>query len=121
MTTVGFLLMKLASGSAASSMTVTATSTATTMMGRCSVMPTAVRMESIEKTRSSRMIWKMAAPALEMTTSLALPFLSSMSWLGAGSTVWWISLVAFHIRNRPPAIRIRSFHENSLPNTVMTG
>ena len=117
MTTVGFLAMKLARGSAASSMTVTAARTATTMIGRCSVMPTAVRMESIEKTRSRMMIWKIAAPALEMTTS----FLSSTSWLGVGSTVWWISLVAFQIRNRPPAIRIRSFHENAFPNTVKTG
>ncbi len=50
------------------------------------------------------MIWTMAAPALLMTTA----FLSRTSWLGVGSTVWWISLVAFHSRNSPPAIRIRS-------------
>ncbi len=53
MTTVGLRSMKLASGVAASSMTVTATMTATTMIGTCGVMPTAVMMLSTEKTRSS--------------------------------------------------------------------
>ena len=39
----------------------------------------------------------------------------------SGSTVWWISLVAFQIRNRPPAIRIRSRQEKPWPNAVKTG
>ena len=38
-----------------------------------------------------------------------------------GSTVWWISLVAFQIRNRPPAIRIRSRQEKPWPKAVKTG
>ncbi len=42
-------------------MTVTATTTATTMIGRCGVMPTAVMMLSTEKTRSSSRIWPIAA------------------------------------------------------------
>ncbi len=62
MTIVGFFSMKLASGVAASSITVTATTTAMTMIGRCGVMPTAVMMLSTEKTRSSSRIWPMAAP-----------------------------------------------------------
>ncbi len=106
MTMVGFLLMKLASGSAASSMTATATSTAMTMIGICSVMPTAVMMLSIENTRSSIRICPIAA------VKVMLPaLLSNISGPGSGSTLWWISLVAFHTRNRPPAIRIRSRHE----------
>ncbi|MNE42950.1 hypothetical protein D3C80_1371020 [compost metagenome] len=38
-----------------------------------------------------------------------------------GSTFSWISLVAFHSRNKPPAIRIMSFHEKLWPNTSITG
>ena len=38
-----------------------------------------------------------------------------------GSTVWWISLVAFQTRNRPPAIRIRSRQEKAWPKAVKTG
>ena len=38
-----------------------------------------------------------------------------------GSTVWWISLVAFQTRNRPPAIRIRSRHEKPWPKAEKTG
>ena len=38
-----------------------------------------------------------------------------------GSTVWWISLVAFHTRKRPPAIRIRSRQEKPWPKAVKTG
>jgi hypothetical protein len=110
MTTVGLLLMKLPSGSAASSITVTATITATIMIGRWSVMPTAVRIESIENTMSSRMIWKIAPPTLEIAAVLTSGADSSAS----GSTLWWISLVAFQIRNRPPAIRIRSRHEKAV-------
>ena len=52
------------------------------------------------------MIWKMAEPTLLMTTSF-LSF-SSRAWDGVVSVAWWISLVAFHSRKRPPAIRIRS-------------
>ncbi|CLQ41024.1 Uncharacterised protein [Mycobacterium tuberculosis] len=53
--------MKLASGVAAISMTVTADMTATIMIGRWGVMPTAVMMLSIEKTRSRRRICPIAA------------------------------------------------------------
>jgi hypothetical protein len=41
--------MKSASGVASTIMTTAATITATTVMGRCSVIPTAVMMLSIEK------------------------------------------------------------------------
>ena len=112
MTMVGFLWMKLASGSAAKNMTATAIVTATIMIGTCWVMPTAVRIESMEKTRSSIRICTMAAPKLV----IALFFASIMSPVGAGSTVWWISLVAFHSRNMPPAIRIRSRQEKAVSN-----
>ena len=37
--------------------------------------------------------------------------------MGSGSMVWWISLVAFHTRNRPPASRIRSRQENARSTT----
>ncbi|MCY1246675.1 hypothetical protein D9M72_599370 [compost metagenome] len=47
-----------------------------------------------------------------MTTSF-LSF-SSMSFDGVVSTAWWISLVAFHTRNRPPAMRIRSRQEKAV-------
>ena len=112
MTTVGLRAMKFPSGSAAISITVTATMTAIYMTARLSVMPTAVRIESSEKTMSSRMICVMALPKL----STAPPFLSSTPSPGVGSTLWWISLVAFQIRNRPPAIRIMSRQENSVSN-----
>ena len=74
MTMVGLLPMKRASGSAASSMTATATRTAANMIGRSSVMPTAVMMLSSEKTMSSTRIWPIAeaierlpAPTLEVS------------------------------------------------------
>ncbi|CPN08941.1 Uncharacterised protein [Bordetella pertussis] len=49
----------------------------------------------------------------------ALP--PNMSSPGLGSTWWWISLVAFHTRNRPPATRMTSRHENPWPNSSNTG
>ncbi|MNL50179.1 hypothetical protein D3C87_1731740 [compost metagenome] len=61
-TMVGLRSMKCASGSAASSIVSTATITAITITGTCSVMPTAVMIESIEKTRSSSRIWKITPP-----------------------------------------------------------
>jgi hypothetical protein len=73
-TTVGLSLMNLASGSAATSITITALITAMIMIGRCSVMPTAVMMLSIENTMSSIRIWKIAA-AKPMVT--VLPSLDS--------------------------------------------
>ncbi len=51
-TMVGFFSMKRDSGFTATSITVTATMTAMYMMAISSVMPTAVMIESIEKTRS---------------------------------------------------------------------
>ncbi len=53
MTMVGFAWMKAESGLTASIITATATSTAITITGTSSVMPTAVMMESTENTRSS--------------------------------------------------------------------
>ncbi len=79
-TTVGFAAMKRESGSAAISITVTAVTTAITMIGTCSVMPTAVMIESIEKTRSSTRIWPIAAAKPMLAP---LPAFSS----GFGSTV----------------------------------
>jgi len=35
--------------------------------------------------------------------------------------VWWISLVAFQFRNRPPAIMIRSRREKPWPKALKTG
>ena len=57
MTTVGLRWTKFASGSAAISMAPTATTTAIIITGTCGVMPTAVMMLSIEKTRSRARIW----------------------------------------------------------------
>ena len=75
MTTVGLASMKRDSGPEATSITTTATTTAMTMMPISSVMPTAVMIESTEKTRSSRRIWTITAPmvavaALETIVSL---------------------------------------------------
>jgi hypothetical protein len=39
----------------------------------------------------------------------------------SGSTLWWISVVAFQTRNRPPAIRMRSRHEKPWPNASKSG
>src|SRR3546814_20768981 len=91
MTTVGFFAMKFASGVAAVNITATATSTAITMIGTWSVMPTAVMIESIEKTRSSRMIWKIAA----LTVSPATFLVSNTSSLGSRLTLLWYSMVHF--------------------------
>ena len=49
--------MNAASGPTATIITPTATTTAMTMIGKCSVMPTAVMMLSTEKTMSIMMIW----------------------------------------------------------------
>ena len=73
-------------------------------------MPTAVRIESIEKTMSSSMIWTIAAPK----PSTACEVVSKTSSSAPGSTLWWISLVAFHSRKRPPAMRIRSRQEKAV-------
>src|SRR5688572_28162723 len=99
--------MKLAMGVAASIITPTEMITAAAMIGMASVMPMAVRIESIEKTMLSSMICTIAEAKLVETGC----FLSSMSSLGTGSREWWISLVAFHTRNRPPAMRMMSRQE----------
>ncbi|MNP69270.1 hypothetical protein D3C76_1653430 [compost metagenome] len=57
--------MNFASGVAASNMTVTAVTTAMTMIWICGVMPTAVMMLSIEKTRSRIRICTITAPKVE--------------------------------------------------------
>ena len=115
MTMVGLAAMKRPSGSAANSITAMATITAMYMMARCSVMPTAVMIESTENTRSSSRIWKMAPPTVRVTwpTMFSLP--------SSGSTVWWISFVAFQTRNKPPARRIRSRHEKDWSNALNSG
>ncbi len=82
------------------------------MIGISSVMPTAVRIESTENTMSSAMIWAMAAA--KPSAALPLSGSSSSPLSPSGSMLWWISLVAFHNRNRPPAIRIRSRPENAV-------
>ena len=62
-------------------------------------------IESSEKTRSITAIWVTASKKLWATLT---------SWLSSTpSTEEWISTVAFHSRNRPPASRIRSRHENA--------
>ena len=113
---VGFCSMKLASGVAATNITVIATITAMYMIASSSVMPTAVMIESTEKTRSSSRIWKIAPPRVRFSV---WPTISSL-W-SCGSTEWWISLVAFQTRKRPPAIRIRSRQEKPCPKAVKTG
>ena len=105
-TIVGFFSMKLASGVAATSITVIATMTAMYMIASSSVMPTAVMIESTENTRSSSRIWKIAPPSV---SGDAWPTIVVL--VVGRIDVWWISLVAFQIRNRPPAIRIRSRQE----------
>ncbi len=80
-TIVGWALMKSESGFAASSMASTATMTATTMMGTCGVMPTAVMMLSTENTMSSKRICPMADP----NPSTAV-LRSKMVGAGSGST-----------------------------------
>ena len=106
MTIVGFFSMKRDNGLTATIITVTATMTAIYMIEISSVMPTAVMIESIENTRSSSRIWKIA-PVIEISS--VRPIMFSLG--SSGSTEWWISLVAFQTRNRPPAIRMRSRQE----------
>jgi hypothetical protein len=64
-----------------------------------SVMPTAVTMLSREKRRSSSRIWVIADPKVIVAFAV-----SKISSFGVGSTLWWISLVAFQTRNRLPTI-----------------
>ena len=80
-------------------------------------MPTAVMIESSENTRSMTMIWPMMAPKVARTAAAAPGALCS-AW---SSYISWISPVAFQIRNSPPASRIRSRPEISLPSTVKIG
>ena len=72
MTMVGLLPMKRASGSAATIIRPTATSTAITMIGMSSVMPTAVMMLSSENTRSSSRIWPMTPATVTPATPAAV-------------------------------------------------
>ena len=81
-------------------MTTIATMTAATITGRWSAMPTAVITLSSEKITSSSMIWT-------ITAAKPLPPLSGAS-SSSPSTSLKISVVAFQIRNRPPANRTRS-------------
>ena len=63
-------------------------------------MPTAVMIESSENTRSMTMIWAITPAKLDATLADSLP--------SSPSSNWCTSPVLFQIRNRPPAIRIRS-------------
>ena len=98
---------EVGSGSAAKSIARTATVTAAAMIGKCSVIPTAVRIKSTEKTMSSIRTWMIA----ELKVSVPRPT-SNTSSLGLKSMLWCISLVAFQTRKSPPAIRMRSRQEN---------
>src|SRR3990172_1254026 len=92
----------------------TASTIARTMMGISRTMPTAVMTESREKMASRATIW-----------AITLPKLAAAPWVEAcpvsPSSFWWISWVAFAMRNRPPRIRIRSRPENSSPSTLKSG
>jgi hypothetical protein len=59
--------------------------------------------------------------AKPITAAFSKGLPSNMSPPGVGSMLWWISLVAFQRRNRPPAMRIMSFHDKALPNSSTTG
>jgi hypothetical protein len=87
--------------------------TAAIMMRTSSTMPTAVMIESSEKTMSITMICRITAVKVAFTALLASP--------SSPSSEPWISVVAFQTRNRPPAIRIRSRPEISWPSTVNSG
>src|SRR6266849_3751699 len=76
-------------------------------------MPTAVMIESNEKTMSMIMICRITPEKVAPTAAEAAPFSPSSSW--------WISLVLFHRRKRPPAIRMRSRPEISWRKTVKSG
>ena len=61
-TTVGWALTKRVRGLEAITITTMAMVTAAIMTPRCSTMPTAVMMESREKTASSTRIWAITTP-----------------------------------------------------------
>jgi len=75
---VGWRSMNLATGSEAKYITNIATTTAAIITSKCSAMPTAVMIESIEKTKSITAIWRMAETMLS-ATGLAPPSSSSPS------------------------------------------
>ncbi len=99
--------MKAPSGPEATIISTTATTTATTMIGNSLVMPTAVMMLSTEKTMSMITIWTKRGGDAEPRRGAPRPRPSA-----SGSTRSWISAVAFHTRNRPPASSSRSRAEN---------
>ncbi|MNN77608.1 hypothetical protein D3C81_1940900 [compost metagenome] len=73
-------------------------------------MPTAVITESRENTMSMMAIWMMVAMKLR-----AAP-LGTSSVSSSPSRLWYISVLLFHSRNRPPKKRIRSRPEMPWPN-----
>ena len=90
-------------------MTPTAMTTAAIITGISSTMPTAVRTESSEKTMSSRTICTSTPRQRRARGSRA-----GVRGPVSPSSDSWISVVAFQSRKRPPPMRIRSRHENSL-------
>src|SRR5690606_17100341 len=106
---VGLASMKLPSGLAASSMIATATSTATTITGIWSAMPTAVITESSENTMSITAIWAITT----QNTCEAMVVRGSSSWPPLISSR--ISMTPFTSRKAPPTIRIRSRTEMPMP------
>ena len=95
-TSAGLRSMTRASGSAANSMMPTVMTTAATMIGTSSVMPTAVRIESTEKTMSIAMIWAMAAPKAICIKNVASPDFSVLVLLFAvfGKLEWFLWIAA---------------------------
>src|SRR5690554_987170 len=102
----GFLVMKSLILFTKTNMTIIDTTMATTMMISSCTIPTAVRMESMENTKSTNRIIPITPAKLE-----GLRFtVSSRSGM---STLWCISLIVFTKRKIPPASRIKSLPENS--------
>ena len=94
-------------------MTSTDSTIAATITSMCCARPTAVNTESSENTMSMTPICRMISQKLFITPGLRLRTLPA--------AVPRISMTLFTIRNRPPANRIRSRPETSLPNTENSG
>ena len=109
--TVGWVLTKLPTGSAASSITIIAITTAAIITGSSSVMPTAVMIE------------------FEREHHVEEDDLDDRDEEGDGadavpsscpSSMWWVSIVPLTIRNRPPPTSTMSRQESAKPAMVTT-